>query len=226
MTCAATLAGLKVLYGVDINGDAGQTWQKNFSPAEFLEMSVHDFSVLPGHPEDFIVDVLHLSPPCQMFSPIKTRDGKNDEFNFASLFGVGDAIKKARPRIATLEQTFGIMAMKHTATFIALIRMFTDLHYDVSWDVKTFQRYGLPQSRQRLIIVASWYVFFASFVFHFPLDIKARPLTCRPQSRRISSLPPPLHTLRPCAAVHVHRTRCGTIHHPQLGPLVRPCECA
>ncbi|PQE09925.1 hypothetical protein CJF31_00011680 [Rutstroemia sp. NJR-2017a BVV2] len=155
MTCGATLAGLKVLYGVDINGDAGQTWQKNFSPAEFLEMSVHDFSVLPGHPEDFIVDVLHLSPPCQMFSPVKTRPGQNDESNYASLFGVGEAITKARPRIATLEQTYGITNTGHKETFNALIRMFTDLQYDVSWGIKTFQSYGLPQSRKRLIIIAS-----------------------------------------------------------------------
>ncbi|PQE29418.1 hypothetical protein CJF32_00003170 [Rutstroemia sp. NJR-2017a WRK4] len=155
MTGGATLAGLKVLYGVDINGNAGQTWQKNFSPARFLEMSVHDFSVLPGLPEDFVVDVLHLSPPCQMFSPVKTRPGPNDESNYASLFGVGEAIKKARPRIATLEQTYGITNTAHKETFNALIRMFTDLQYDVSWGIKTFQSYGLPQSRKRLIIIAS-----------------------------------------------------------------------
>ncbi|KAM3069573.1 hypothetical protein ACMFMF_008788 [Clarireedia jacksonii] len=155
MTCAAVLAGLKVVYGVDLNRDAGQTWEKNFSPAWFLGMSVHDFSVLPDPSKDFIVDILHLSPPCQMFSPVKTRPGRNDEFNYASLFGVGEAIKKARPRVATLEQTFGIMAMQHTETFNALIRMFTDLQYDVSWEIKEFQSYGLPQSRKRLIIIAS-----------------------------------------------------------------------
>lgn len=153
MTRGAVMAKLKVLWGFDFSKNAGQTWNHNFSDAEHFEMAAHDFAIL--NYSQLIVDILHLSPPCQVFSPVHTRPGQDDEMNFASLFAVLELIKKTRPRMVTLEQTFGILHKKFIQAFHALIRMFTDHGFSVSWQVVKFQNWGLAQSRRRLTIIAA-----------------------------------------------------------------------
>ncbi|CAD6439809.1 0ac47ab5-00d6-48f0-b3a0-fbc7dabbf3e4 [Sclerotinia trifoliorum] len=155
MTVGAAAAGLKVKWGFDFNPHAGLTWENNFPLAKFHLLPVNEFAALPDPRNDLWVDILHLSPPCQVFSPAHTVPGRNDEMNYASLFGVRCAIEKARPRIVTLEQTFGILHPQNKDAFNGLITCFTDLEFDVSWQVVKFQGYGLPSRRTRLIILAS-----------------------------------------------------------------------
>ncbi|KAM0181213.1 hypothetical protein ACHAPF_001958 [Botrytis cinerea] len=155
MTRGAATAGLKVKWGFDFNAHAGETWQKNFPGATFHLLPVNEFAALPDPRKRLWIDILHLSPPCQVFSPIHTCPGRNDEMNYAALFGVMAAIEKARPRIVTLEQTFGILHQKHKDAFNGLISCFTNLSFDVSWKVVRFQGYGTPSRRTRLIILAS-----------------------------------------------------------------------
>ncbi|RAL67688.1 hypothetical protein DID88_008429 [Monilinia fructigena] len=129
---------------------------KELSPRKVPSLlSVNEFADLPDPSQDLWVDILHLSPPCQVFSPAHTVPGQHDEMNYASLFGVGSAIKKSRPRIVTLEQTFGILHPKNKNAFYGLIGCFADLGFDVSWQVVKFQGYGSPSRRTRLIILAA-----------------------------------------------------------------------
>lgn len=158
MTAGAAAAGFNVKWGFDFNSNAGLTWQKNFPLAKFHLLPVHEFADLPDPHHELWIDILHLSPPCQVFSPAHTVPGQHDEMNYASLFGVGSAIKKSRPRIVTLEQTFGILHPKNKNAFHGLIGCFADLGFDVSWQVVKFQGYGSPSRRTRLIILAAWYV--------------------------------------------------------------------
>ncbi|KAG0648963.1 Cytosine-specific methyltransferase [Hyphodiscus hymeniophilus] len=148
----AVSAGLKPLFGTDFMPICCETLRINFPDVKVYELWAHEFSVLPG---DFHVDILHLSPPCQVWSPVHTRPGKDDDMNFASLFAVEELIKKTRPRMITLEQTFGILHDRFRPAFNALIRMFVDSGYSVSWQVVKFTDFGLAQSRKRLVIVAA-----------------------------------------------------------------------
>jgi DNA (cytosine-5)-methyltransferase 1 len=150
------MAKLNVQWGFDFDNNAGQTWKHNFRNSRFFEQWADEFIAFPHENKSILVDILHLSPPCQVFSPIKVHEGKNDETNFASLFAVQELIEKVKPRMVTLEQTFGILHNKHKAAFHALIRMFTDHGFSVSWQVVDFHHWGLAQRRKRLIIVAAW----------------------------------------------------------------------
>jgi DNA (cytosine-5)-methyltransferase 1 len=140
---------------LDCDRNSGLTWRHNFPDADHFEMWSHEFVTLPEHLQRFIVDILHMSPPCQVFSPVHTHEGKNDEQNFASLFACEEIIKKTHPRMITLEQTFGILHPKFQQAFHSLIQMFTSLGFSISWRTVEFQRYGLPQRRRRLVILAA-----------------------------------------------------------------------
>jgi DNA (cytosine-5)-methyltransferase 1 len=156
------MAGLRVVWGLDFSPNAAKTWRHNFPQGRMYQIWANELCALPDGEGKLIVDVLHLSPPCQVWSPAHTTPGQDDEMNFASLYAVQELIAKARPRIVTLEQTFGIIHERFRLPFNSLIRMFTDHNFSVSWQILELERLGLPQRRKRLIIVA------AASVYHKP----------------------------------------------------------
>jgi DNA (cytosine-5)-methyltransferase 1 len=134
------MAGLQVVWGFDVNEHACSSWRLNFPAAKIHQLWAHEFFELGQGNEMMKVDILHLSPPCQFFSPAHTVDGKDDELNSASLFACGNILDVVRPRIATLEQTFGIVVLpRFQPYFNALIHMFTCRGYSIRWKVAHLQ---------------------------------------------------------------------------------------
>jgi len=77
-----------------------------------------------------------------------------DDANQATLFAVTELLRKARPRITTLEETSGLLT-HHRQWFHALVNMFTTIGYSVVWKILDFSQYGLAQKRKRLVIFAA-----------------------------------------------------------------------
>jgi DNA (cytosine-5)-methyltransferase 1 len=140
-TRGAVMAGLHVLWGFDFWEQACETWRTNFPYAECYNKPAHKFvelakrSEAQGFPDLMKVDILHLSPPCQFFSPAHTINGVDDEMNTASLFAVQAVIEVSRARVVTLEQTFGIACPRFRFYFNALIQMFTAHDFSVRWAI-------------------------------------------------------------------------------------------
>ncbi len=152
----AKMAGLRVSWGNDFDPAAINSYKLNFWETQCEAMWAHDFiRVIMG--EDHKVDMLHLSPPCQVFSPAHTTEGKDDEMNTETFFAIQMFLKKARPRIATMENTFGLI-QDWPDYLEAAVGFFTSLGYSVRWKISNFAEYGLPQSRRRAFFIASWSV--------------------------------------------------------------------
>ncbi|KAE9380447.1 S-adenosyl-L-methionine-dependent methyltransferase, partial [Stipitochalara longipes BDJ] len=155
-TRGATMAGLRVRWGFDHWEHACETWRANFPHATCHHEDAHGFvQFAKRHPDLVKVDILHLSPPCQFFSPAHTINGRDDEMNTASLFAVLDVIKVSKPRIVTLEQTFGICHPRFRFYFNALIHMFTAQDFSIRWAIIPLAQWGLPARRMRLIMIAA-----------------------------------------------------------------------
>lgn len=60
-----------------------------------------------------------------------------------------------RPRLVTLEQTFGITHDRHAGYLWALVGDMTDQGYSVRWKVVRLCTWGLAQDRKRLIMIAA-----------------------------------------------------------------------
>lgn len=149
----ATDAGLDIKWAFDMWDRACHTYRRNFRNVRIFKKEAFDFII--RWRDTRTVDILHLSPPCQKFSPAHTVQGKDDDANEASLFAVGCIIQKAKPRVVTIEETSGIKT-HHPIFLHALILQLTRLGYSVAWKVMNFAEYGLAQPRKRLIIIASW----------------------------------------------------------------------
>ncbi|KAI9675268.1 MAG: hypothetical protein M1817_001170 [Caeruleum heppii] len=152
----ATMAGLHVKWGMDRDPAAMTSYLANFGPTTtgtvgFIT-SVDKF--LNSDAKDCQVDILHLSPPCQYFSPAHTVEGKDDEENTATWLATAELLSKTKPRMVTLENTFGLTE-RHPKWAMKGIELFTCLGYSVRWAVLNCADYGLTQRRRRYILFAS-----------------------------------------------------------------------
>jgi 16S rRNA G966 N2-methylase RsmD len=154
----ATQAGLQVAWGFDDNEEAIKTHAENFSAYGTRSLKLKDGEMIDrikANPGKYKVDIAHYSPPCQPFS--SANHNKNAERDFANqkaLFSLHDLTRLLKPRIATIEETAGMMH-RHKQWFNALIHIFTNLGYSVRWKIVRCQEHGIPQSRVRLILMAA-----------------------------------------------------------------------
>lgn len=153
----AQQSGLHIRVACDKDQHACATHRRNFPEADLREEDIWRFireDLTWGGKSDY-VDVLHLSPPCQFWSPAHTVSGQNDDANIAVLFSCHELIKKLKPRIFTLEQTFGILHPRFEHYFNALLHGFTQYSYSVRWKVVDLLEWGLPSRRNRLIMIGA-----------------------------------------------------------------------
>ena len=153
MSRGAIMAGLRVKWGFDSNRHACLTYARNFMDAFIFFQSAIEICS-PEFKFDLRVDILHISPPCQPFSPAHTTAGKNDAANREALLRVGDLIDKTRPRIAIVEQTQGL-EQRHWDWLATLIQFFTERCFSLRYKILQCADYGLAQRRTRLFLVAA-----------------------------------------------------------------------
>ncbi|KAF2712181.1 S-adenosyl-L-methionine-dependent methyltransferase [Pleomassaria siparia CBS 279.74] len=152
----ALQAGLVVIFGIDNDHAAIQAYAFNHTKAEPCILNAHDF-VFADLPKVFLsVDILHLSPPCKFWSSAHTREGKNDQANYETIYTVGPILAKVKPRIVTLEQTYGLMTNKqHSRNFRLLLNDIYNAGYNVRYKIQDLSEFGLPQRRKRLLIIGA-----------------------------------------------------------------------
>ncbi|KAM0243557.1 hypothetical protein ACHAPO_000409 [Fusarium lateritium] len=150
----ALMAGFKIQYAIDKAPEVWNTYETNFPDTELFRMPLDEFISQPNV-DHKRVDVLHFSPPCQFFSPAHTHASIHDDDNIAALFGCNELLQKLRPRIVTVEQTFGLTHDRHGDYFNGLLHDFTQWNYSFRWKVVKLCTWGAAQDRKRLIIIAS-----------------------------------------------------------------------
>jgi DNA (cytosine-5)-methyltransferase 1 len=155
-SCGARQAGLKVKWSFDMNENAMKSYGLNFPRNETKSRRVeaHQFF---QKPMPFLrVDIMHCSPPCQTFSPAHTVNNEvNDDRNSACLVGMRQAVERVRPRVLTMEETFGLEHEAHRPNLNRVIMDLIELGYSVRWEVIKLGGYGVPQLRKRLILIAT-----------------------------------------------------------------------
>ncbi|RYP91202.1 hypothetical protein DL770_002679 [Monosporascus sp. CRB-9-2] len=148
----ARSAGFKVKIACDNDKGACESYRRNFPAADLREMNVFDFINAKNVCR---VDVLHISPPCQYWSPAHTCPGKDDEANLSVLYATMGLIDKIRPRLVTIEQTFGLLQERFEPFFNLFLHSFTGINYSVSYKITHLSDFGVPQTRKRLTMIAA-----------------------------------------------------------------------
>ena len=115
-----------------------------FPYGDITQISEND---IPDH------DVLLAGFPCQPFSNIGKREGFAHETQGTLFFDVLRILKKKQPKMFLLENVKGLLTNDGGNTFKVIISELEALGYSVFYEVLDAQNFGLPQRRERIIIV-------------------------------------------------------------------------
>lgn len=150
--------GFRCLYGNDVMAEAIQTFALNHPGAIADCRPIEDVNaaeirerlqLAPGE-----LDVLVGGPPCQGFSinaPERfLSDPRNKLFQHYARF-----VREFQPKSFLFENVPGILSMDNGKVFQQILKVFSDLGYDVSVKILFAAHYGAPQERWRLILLGS-----------------------------------------------------------------------
>lgn len=140
-------AGFKIVWANDIDHWACETYRQNFkTPICEGDIENIDFNNLKD------IDVVIGGFPCQDFSVLSKRKGINAKRgnlykNFIR------AVSNVKPKIFIAENVKGILSANKGNAIKIIIKDFSDLGYNVHHKLYKFVEYGVPQTRERVLII-------------------------------------------------------------------------
>ena len=142
---AARSHGIDIVFSCDIDEAAREVYQHNFEmePAGDITSSK---DMVPAH------DVLMAGFPCQPFSIIGSGGGLDDPRG-ALIFDVVEIASRWLPRAVVLENVKRFSTHDGGRTLKRVTSMFAELGYDVDSRILNALDFGLPQKRERTIVV-------------------------------------------------------------------------
>ena len=90
--------------------------------------------------------------PCQAFSIAGKRKGFEDTRG-TLFFDLARILRAKQPRLFVFENVKGLLSHDGGRTFKTIIQTIDELGYDCQWQVLNSKNYGVPQNRERIIIV-------------------------------------------------------------------------
>jgi DNA (cytosine-5)-methyltransferase 1 len=97
-------------------------------------------------------DLLVGGFPCQAFSIAGKRQGFNDTRG-TLFYEIARICADKRSRCILLENVKGLLSHDNGKTFQTILGVFSDLGYDIQWQVLNSKNFGVPQNRERVFIV-------------------------------------------------------------------------
>lgn len=151
-------AGGHCVFSSEFDKDACKTYEANFGEIPHGDITKIKAEDIP----DF--DILLAGFPCQAFSIIGKKEGFADEARGTLFFEVERILKEKRPSAFMLENVKNLTAHDHGRTFKVIISHLEALGYNVHYKVLNALDFGVPQKRERIIIVG----FLNNVPFTFP----------------------------------------------------------
>jgi len=93
--------------------------------------------------------------PCQDFSLAGKRRGFNNEKRGLLYKSMMEVIKRVRPKVFLAENVKGLLSMNGGEAFKTIIKDFETLGYEISAQLYLASEFGVPQNRERIIIVGT-----------------------------------------------------------------------
>ncbi|MCF0186043.1 MAG: DNA (cytosine-5-)-methyltransferase [Bacteroidaceae bacterium] len=136
-----------IVYAIDFDQKAVETYNRNFAhPAECIDVCDADFSSIGD------VDVLIGGFPCQSFSTVNPTKDTNDAR--ANLYKqIVRFLMEKKPKYFICENVKGLLTLQKGAIIRKITKEFSEAGYKVVYRLVHAVEYGVPQKRERAIIV-------------------------------------------------------------------------
>lgn len=159
-------AGGHCVFSSEFDEDACKTYEANFGEHPYGDITKINAKDIP----DF--DILLGGFPCQAFSIIGKKEGFADEARGTLFFEIERILKEKRPPAFMLENVRNLTAHDHGRTFKVIISHLEALGYHVHYKVLNALDFGVPQKRERIIIVG--FLDDVPFIFPDPVPEEKR----------------------------------------------------
>ncbi len=159
LTKGFSMAGVRSIFASDIDENAAKTFCRNFPDTPFLCKSITDIEknevdeLLEGKVPDIIIG----GPPCQGFSLANKRRNKiKDDPRNKLFYGFVKFINWYSPKAFVMENVKGLLSMQNGEVIKTIVEEFTnagECGYNVAYKVLVASDYGVPQNRERVILI-------------------------------------------------------------------------
>ena len=149
------------VFSSDIDKFAQDSYEANFGERPSGDITKIDERDIPDH------DILFAGFPCQAFSIIGLRGGFDDTRG-TLFFDVARIIKEKKPKAFILENVKQLRGHDKGRTLKTILNTLQEIGYEVYFKVLNALDYGLPQKRERIVIVGHK----DPILFEFPLKIE------------------------------------------------------
>ena len=155
------MAGHTIVWANDLFSDAVATYRANLGD-HIVEQDIKAISSTQIPDADIVIGGF----PCQGFSVANTKRNTTDERNelYKQLLRV---IKDKKPLFFLAENVKGILSLDKGEVFKIILNDFKSLSYNVQYRVLNAADYGVPQKRERVIIVGVRKDI--DFEYHYPI---------------------------------------------------------
>lgn len=140
--------GYKCVFSSEWDKHAQQTYLANFGEKPFGDITLEETKKhIPKH-----FDLLLAGFPCQAFSIMGKMKGFADTRG-TMFFEVATILKRHQPEAILLENVKQLTTHDKGKTFGTILRILEELGYHSKWKILNAIDFGLPQKRERVIIV-------------------------------------------------------------------------
>lgn len=141
--------GIETIWANDIDDKASLVYNHNFRPQSLIQGDIRQlYESIPPH------DILTGGFPCQPFSAAGKKQGIRDPRG--TLFEIiVEIIKNKNPRYFVLENVKRLLLMESGQHFATILDSLSTLGYLIEWRVLNSLNFGLPQNRERVVIIGS-----------------------------------------------------------------------
>jgi DNA (cytosine-5)-methyltransferase 1 len=141
-------AGYECVFSSEFNNSCKDVYLKNFKEMPLGDITEISTAQIP----DF--DVLTAGFPCQPFSICGKRKGFEDTRG-TLFFDVCRIIKDKKPKVVFLENVKHILHHDNGKTIKVIVATLEELGYFVNFKILNAKDFGVPQNRERIIIMAT-----------------------------------------------------------------------
>jgi DNA (cytosine-5)-methyltransferase 1 len=143
---AADSLGMKCVFACDIDEDARKAYEANYGIRPESDICRVEPSSVPDH------DVLFAGFPCQPFSIIGAQAGFADARG-TLFFELAKIIEAKQPQAFVLENVKQLRTHNNGQTLARILEILRGMKYTVDYKVFNALNFGLPQKRERILIV-------------------------------------------------------------------------
>ncbi|AMM95846.1 cytosine methyltransferase (plasmid) [Peribacillus simplex] len=148
----------KVVGAVELDKDAAITTRLNHKDCLVINKDIRETkpSLFNEYLKNEVVDVIIGGPPCQGFSSIRPfrsseeEDPRNTLFEQFALY-----VNYFTPKVFVMENVVGLVSHNNGLTLEIIEDVFHNLGYDCEWKILNAANYGVPQKRERFIMIGA-----------------------------------------------------------------------